>query len=59
MEETLICCECGEELSGEEAYSFGGEHYCPDCLDEVTGICDCCGERVSNEEMRSQPRVVN
>lgn len=53
MEQTLLCCECGEELSGDEAYSFEGEHYCMDCLDEVTGICDCCGERVSNEEIRS------
>ena len=46
----LVCCECGEVLTPDEAMEFDGNIYCQNCLDDVTFICDCCGERAYNDD---------
>lgn len=43
------CIHCGRVLESGEEYIFDEEHYCKDCLDEVTTTCDCCGRRIYTE----------
>lgn len=45
---TLHCHHCHCELEYDEAIEFMGEHYCDDCLDDITVVCCRCGQRVFN-----------
>ena len=47
---TFRCCHCHQEYSVAEEQEFGGHHYCPACLDELTVQCSCCGDRILLEE---------
>lgn len=38
-----ICFHCGQQY--EEVVCFDDRLFCPECLDELTFICDHCGER--------------
>ena len=56
-ERKIICCECGEVLTPDEACEFDGNTYCSSCLDDITFICDCCGEREYTNDEISDERI--
>ena len=45
-QQPVICSECGAALTERTASVFGGEIYCPDCMERLTTTCDCCGRRI-------------
>ena len=46
MEEKLICCICGCEISqGDELY-VGEDVICEDCAENECVTCECCGELI-------------
>ena len=57
MSKKIVCCECGEVLTPDEAIEFDGNIYCQSCLDDRTFICDCCGEREYNDERETDGRI--
>ena len=56
-ERKIVCCECGEVLTPDEACEFDGNTYCSSCLDDITFICDCCGEREYTNDEISDERI--
>ncbi|MDO4301098.1 MAG: amidoligase family protein [Clostridia bacterium] len=50
MEETKITCAvCGTELDYDTDYYFDGRHYCEECLEGFTVVCEYCEERILEE----------
>lgn len=45
---TVICNNCGCEIDFEDAIEFMGEHYCDECLYNITVVCSHCGRRIFN-----------
>ena len=46
MTNQIICEECGNKISAEEAVYMDDIALCQSCAESVTVICRCCGERI-------------
>lgn len=58
MEEKLICCVCGCEVSqGDELY-VGEDVICEDCADEECYHCDCCDDLIYSSDDFGENGVV-
>ena len=47
---TSLCSHCGGSFDEEDIRYFCGEMLCPDCLDELTVVCERCGDRIWAED---------
>lgn len=45
MSEPFTCSHCGTSLPLSELCDFDGNLLCPDCLEELTVVCNHCGQR--------------
>lgn len=52
MTELRTCAHCGT-VEGELT-EFNGRLYCPDCLDDLTLVCNDCGSRFLRTRNRSE-----
>lgn len=50
MSETFICSHCGDVCDIEDMTHFDGLDLCPECIDELTIICERCGKRIWAED---------
>ena len=50
MNRKIVCTHCGDTFDADEMTSFGEEILCPDCLDELTVVCERCGIRIWAED---------
>ena len=49
LEDGYQCCNCGEYVGEDDAYSMDGDYYCSDCYDELFTYCEDCNNHYSNE----------
>ena len=42
----FVCSYCGQTFDKEHIHEFDGEHFCEDCLNQKTVVCDNCQERI-------------
>lgn len=47
---TSLCSHCGGSFDEDDIRYFCGEMLCPDCLDELTVLCERCGDRIWAED---------
>lgn len=57
-ENALVCSACLNEFDADDGIYFDDQDLCPDCADELTGICSCCGERVWLEDNAGDANTV-
>ncbi|MCD7778413.1 MAG: amidoligase family protein [Clostridiales bacterium] len=58
MNENIIrCCEFGDELAGDEVFTFHGRTYCEECFENCTVVCEHCGERIYEEDSVSDSNI--
>lgn len=50
MVKIFICSQCKQEYPIEDCTTFEGRDYCPDCLRELTSVCDACGTRIWEDD---------
>lgn len=54
---TFICSHCGGSFDEDDLRCFGNEVFCPDCLDELTVVCERCGDRIWAEDAADSDTV--
>ena len=47
---TSLCSHCGGTFDEDDIRYFCGEMLCPDCLDELTVVCERCGDRIWTDD---------
>jgi hypothetical protein len=48
-QEMLACSACLNDFPADDGIYFDDQDLCPECAEELTGICSCCGDRIWNE----------
>jgi hypothetical protein len=55
--EFLVCSACLSEYSSEDGVYFDDQDLCPECAEELTGVCNNCGERVWNDNIAGDSTI--